>query len=218
MRSLSDPTIDSQFSALPIAIFDAADQPAAPTITDPINGQTISAATYTATISAPTLAASEWRTVADSAGAPNPAIVYQTSGVLEEPTRRTYTFAFPVNNRTEHLQARIRKDGLWSEWATSVNPISYTPPAAPLVATAPDEDNGALTITITNPAPGAGVPAVAYNDVWIDDLDGRGWIRKATMLPTNSTWTYWTPRSGVETGVKVVAVAVNGTSAEGVAP
>lgn len=195
------------------SFFTTADAPPTPTFTDPINGQTISTQSYEAVISAPNVDAVQWRSVADNAGVADPSTVYQDSGIVTVGDLRRHTFTFPVNNRVEHLQASIRVGGLWSPWADSTNPISYTPPVAPEVTKTPDPANAALIIGITNPAPGAGVPAAAYNDVEIDDHDGKGWVRKATMLPTNQPWTYWLARSGVDTGVKVITVATNGTTA-----
>lgn len=53
---------------------------------------------------------------------------------------------------------------------------------------------------------------MSYNDIYVNDGDGEE--RKATFLPTNQPWRYWTPRAGVDYsgGVRVVAVGSNGTT------
>lgn len=197
----------------------AQNTPPAPQFLDPTDGQTIGESSYLAQISAPNVDASEWRTVADDGtGNPNPAIVYSDPVVETSGDLRTHSFEFPTNNRTEHLQVRIEDNLLWSDWESSRNPISYTAPPAPTYVKTDDPTNGRILVAITNPAPGAGEPAMSYNNVYVDDGDGRGEIRKATLLAANAVWAYDLPRSGKNydgtdgTSIRVEAVATNGTT------
>lgn len=202
------------------SFFTAAVAPPAPTFTAPVNGATIGTSSYTATISAPDVIASRWRTVADNAGSPDTSTIYSAAVTQTTGDLRSHTFTFPVNNRTEHLQCQVQNAaGLWSTWADSRNPISYTPPAAPTRALTGGATPPTVTVAITNPTPSGGQPAVAYNDIYVNDNDGTGWVRKATNVAANGTWVYRLPRSGVdfEPLIVVVAVATNGTtSASGV--
>lgn len=191
------------------SFFTAANPPPTPTITDPINGQTIAAETHTATFSAPNVTASQWRTVADMAGAPNTGTVHQDSGVIESSTSRSHTLAFPVNNRPEHVQVRYRLSGLWSSWYSVAVSVSYTPPPVPTVQLTPTGTG--IVVQVTNPTPGAGEQPITHNEIWVDDGDGE--TRRVATLPANGTWTYRTPRSGrdYDGAVRVIAVGDNGT-------
>lgn len=207
-------TYDAQGAVGPYSasgFFTAATPPPAPVITDPINGQTIGAQSYFATMSAPDVDASQWRTVADNAGVPDPTTVHQDSGAIESSTQRSYQLSFPVNNRAEHIQARIRLDGLWSSWYSIAVDVSYTPPPIPARLLTPNGTR--IDVAITNPPPDVGEPAVAFNKVFVDDGDGEE--LRATDLPGNATWTYRTPRSrrDYEPHIRVVAVGDNGTEA-----
>jgi hypothetical protein len=70
-----------------------------------------------------------------------------------------------------------------------------------------------IGVAITNPAPGAGEPAVAYNDVYLSAA-GVPEFRAATMVPANSTWRHWLPDSDAVYTYRIVAVATNGTTSE----
>lgn len=219
-------TADSQGVESPesaSSFFTAADAPPGPVVTAPTNGATVSS-TGTLAWSVPTQDAYQVRRLADTAGAPGdpavPANVYADTGVVEEPTTRARSLTFETNNRAEHLQVRTRYQGLWSPWSSARVQVSFTRPPVPAVTLLPIDtlnagSTDALLITITNPAPTTGQPAVVYNDVLVDDGDGE--TRRATMLPPGTAWTYRLPRARFDYAgrVRVVATAGNGTTATG---
>lgn len=197
------------------ALFTAADPPDGPSITYPINGQTVEQF-ETAAWSAPAQDSYQLRRVADDAGDPDPATVYFDTGEVAEPLTRSLLVEFDVNDRFEHVQVRVKSSSLWSDWASVQVDVSYTPPPTPTFTTYPDAATGSLLVMIANPTPVGDEPPAAYNDVYVDD--GTGSERKATELATNTGWRYWTPVSGRDyTGsIRVVAVAANGTTVSSV--
>lgn len=199
--------------------FTAVDAPAGPTITDPVNAETIILVTNAFTWSAPDQDAYQVRKVADDTltpGTPDTSTVYYDSGEVIDTTTRTVQLDFPVNGRTEHLQVRVKFADLWSEWATIVVDVDYSPPPTPTVDLSTDLATGSLLVTITNPAPVGEDPAASYNDVYVDD--GNGEERRATAVPPNTSWRYWLPVSGRDysTAIRVVAVAASGATASSV--
>lgn len=199
--------------------FTAADAPDGPTITDPVNGETIILPTNAFTWSAPDQDAYQVRKVADdtlSPGTPDTAVVYYDSGEVADTTTRTVQLDFPVNGRTEHLQVRVKFDDLWSDWASIVVDVDYTEPPVPSFEISADIATGSLLVSITNPDPAEGDPAASYNDVYVDD--GNGEERRATAVPPNTSWRYWLPVSGRDysTAIRVVAVAASGATASSV--
>lgn len=204
--------------------FDAQQPPDGPAIIDPANGQTIPADSYTGVISAPTVDASEWTLYADD-GAGN----IDTATILHGPVTvtpadgdvRRYTFTGLANNVPVWWSVRTEDSGLWSAPTQDVRtPVSYAPPPAPTFTVDLDPASGSALISITNPAPAPGEPSVSYNDVYIDDGNGKGFERKVTLLQPNTAWRYWTPPSGFDPAgnVRVTAVATNGTTASTTSP
>lgn len=194
------------------AFFTAADAPAGPTITDPINDGTIGTETYDVDWSVSDQDAYQLRTVADNASSPDTGTVYYDTGEVTSTGTRTHVTPFATNGRTEHVQVRVKDGGLWSDWASVKVNVSYTGPAVPTFTFAPDHSFARLAITITNPVPSGSEPTVTHNDVYIDDGDGEE--RKATGVAPNESWTYKTPKSGrnYDGYVRVVAMGDNGTS------
>jgi hypothetical protein len=201
--------VDGPWSAS--GFFTAADAPAGPTITSPTNGSTVDAVADLVW-STSDQDSYQWRRVADDAGSPDTDTIYADSGEVPNAETRSAPLAFAVNNRTEHLQVRVKFDSLWSEWVSVAVDVSYTPPPVPEVVLSADPATASLLVMITNPAPEDDDPAAAYNDIYIDD--GSGEERKAMQQPANTPWRYWTPVSGRDYAgaVRVVAVAANGTS------
>lgn len=194
------------------ALFTAADPPNGPSITYPINGQTVEQL-ETTVWSAPAADAYELRRVADVAGVADPSTIYFDTGEVAESLTRSLVVEFDTNDRFEHVQVRVKFGGLWSDWASVQVDVSYTPPPTPTFAVYPDATTGSLLIMIANPEPVGDEPAAAYNDVYVDD--GAGEERKVTELATNTGWRHWTPVSGRDYAgsIRVVAVAANGTTA-----
>lgn len=193
------------------AFFTAASPPAAPAITAPINGSVVAS---NSTLAAWTTAAQtdyQVRTVADNAGAPNTATIYTDTGIVTDAAARTRSVTFDTNNRYEHLQVRVRNNGLWSTWASVRVQISFTPPPAPSVVTAVNASQAAIAVTITNPAPAGGEPALAYNDLYRRVAGVGSGVRVGTGLPAG-VFTDRTPASGVAYQYLARAVATNGTT------
>lgn len=197
------------------SFFKAGTPPTAPTITSPTNGSTISQSTGSVAWSYPSQQAYQARKVADSAGNPDTATVYYDSGVVESTTARTQALTFPVNNRWEHIQVRIRDGGLWSTWASVRVNVAYTPPGVPTVVAAGNDSLGYISVAITNPAPGAGEPTVTQNYLYRrEDASGDG-IRIKTGIAASGTYNDHAVATGVVYQYKAVAVGSNGTTRDG---
>lgn len=192
--------------------FTADDPPAGPTITYPINGQDAEQSETLVWSSADQDAYQVRRVADDGAGAPDTGTIYQDTGEVTTALIRSLALTFATNNRTEHIQVRVKNDGLWSEWVSVMVNVDYSPPMVPTLVTYVDTSTASLLLMITNPAPTGGAPVTVYNDVYVDDGDGEE--RKATAVATNTGWRYMTPRSGRDysTAIRVVAVAANGTT------
>lgn len=193
--------------------FTAANAPATPTITDPINNQTIPVNTYVVRWSAPDQDSYQVRRVADNAGSPDTGTVYYDSGEVVSTTARSKDLSFAVNNRYEHIQVRIKNDGLWSSWASVRVQISYTQPPVPTLILDNNDAAGRVEVDITNPAPGGGEPALVYNDLYRREVGGE-WIRIATALGNSANYNDYGASAGVSYEYKVVAFGDNSTSIE----
>lgn len=193
--------------------FTAEEAPPAPTITDPANLGTINSDPYTVAWSTPVQEAYQVRTVADAAGSPDPATVYEDSGEVVSTTARSRSMPFPVNGRTEHVQVRIRADGLWSPWTSVQITISYTPPAAPTATVTADIPEGAVSIAATHPAPAGSEPTVVAMDIYrrltADGGDGV-LLPGAVGLAPGATHIDWTVASGAAYEYRVRAIGDNG--------
>lgn len=132
------------------SFFTAATAPALPTITTPTSGSTVSN-TVSFTWSAPAQTSYQIRKVADIAGVADTATVYFDTAEVVDIAARSRTLTFPVNNRYEHLQVRIKNSGLWSTWASVRVLVSYTAPLVPTLVATPNDATGSIVIAITNP-------------------------------------------------------------------
>jgi hypothetical protein len=193
--------------------FTAIDPPVGATITSPANNATIGAEFHQVTWSVPAQDAVELRRVGDNAGAANTALVYWTSGTITSPTARAFTVPFPTNNRYEHVQVRVRKDGLWTGWASARVQVSYTPPGDPtIVATGVDLAGvgtpHALNITVTANPTGS-VPTAL--DLWVRDPYTLEVLQIAEDEPLG-TFTWYNPAASTAYEVQAVVRADNGTS------
>lgn len=211
-------TYDSQGLVGPYSsssFFTASETPATPTITAPVNGATVGSS-ETISWSTPAQARYQVRRVADNAGSPDTSTVYWDTGEVVDATTRTLTASFSTNDRWEWVQVRVKAGGLWSAWAAVRVQVSWTPPASPTVTLTPNPTTVSIAVAITNPTPAGGEPSVSYNDVYLSAPGVPEW-RAATFVPPNSAWVFWTPTSGLDYTARVVAVAANGTTAEGTA-
>lgn len=181
--------------------FSAADGPAEPTITDPIQNDTIAAETRDVTWSAPQQDAYQLQVL-------DGGLVEHDTGTVVSTSRTAYGVPFPTNNVSRSIRVRVRSSGLWSSWYTIAVSVSYTrPPTPSFTLTAAGT---AIVVQVANPVPGAGEPAVVQNDVFVTE-DGTE-QRRAVVTP-NGSWTYWLPKAGLDYAplVRVEAIGDNGT-------
>lgn len=201
------------------AFFTVATPPAGPAFTSPVNNATISQATQVFDWTTTAQDSYQIRSVADDgSGGADTATIYFDLGEVIDAAARTATLSFPTNGRTEHVQIRVKVSGLWSDWTDSTHPVSYTPPATPLVSVTADDATASITVSVTQPTPTGGQPAVVSCDIYRRELDVSGaavagtTLRVATAQPANATWTDWAPASGVSYQYEAVAIAANATS------
>ncbi|MDN4173910.1 hypothetical protein QWY28_13195 [Nocardioides sp. SOB77] len=212
-------TYDAQGLAGPWStsgFFTAGDSPAGPSILYPIAGQQLEQ-NERVTWSTATQVAFQVRRVGDTGGAPDESVVYYDSGRIASVEARFLPLVFETNGRAEHVQVRVEYGDLWSPWVSVGVEVSYTPPPTPSFTIAADPKTASLTVTLFNPLPAGDDPPASYNDVYVTEpVDGvLVEQRRATRLPQNTTWRYWTPISGHDysAAFRVVAVAANGTTA-----
>jgi hypothetical protein len=195
------------------SFFTAATQPSAPTITAPTSGGTVGTVTATFSWSNATETDYQVRKVADLAGSPDTSTIYYDSGDVVDSVTRSVSLSFPVNNRYEHLQVRIKNSGLWSVWSSIRVLVSYTAPATPTLAVTTQAAPGTVTLTVTNPTPTGGQPTVAYWDIYRRIGATGTAIRIAKTI--TAPWIDYTVANNVDYRYFVRAVgAVTGTTAD----
>ncbi len=204
------------------AFFTAASSPSEPTITDPINGGTVNTDPYPVGWSTPEQDAYQVRTVADDGGSPDTGTVYQDTGTVESTSARSQSMVFDTTGRTEHVQVRIRVNGLWSAWASVSVSVAYTAPATPTGVVTATPADGLNNIDITNPTPVGGQPSVTFNRIHAriaaggrPDLQrtvGGVGIPIGTNIATNGVFDDLAASSGANTEYQIEAVGSNGVS------
>lgn len=194
------------------AFFTAADTPAGPSITDPVNGQTIPSSSYTVAWSTASQDSYQLRRVADSAGAADTATVYFDSGEVVGPLTRSRLVTFETNGRWEHVQVRTRVSGLWSAWASVRVNVSYTAPATPTIAVVADSPKGAISVQATHPTPAGGQPTVTSIDVYRREAATGDGIRVAAAWGATQVFEDWAVASGVSYAYRVKANGANNVS------
>lgn len=137
-------------------------------------------------------------------------------GTLEDSTKTagagtSHTFSYALENRASYSVDLILWDakGIASTTVTRTFICTYTPPATPTIAATTDNTRGSITLTITNPAPTGGQPALSYNEVWRKKSTETTYIRIATAIVSGGTFTDYTPASGVTYNYKVRAIGTN---------
>lgn len=195
------------------SFFTAADSPGVPSITAPTSGSTVNA-TGSVTWSVTTQTSYQVRKVADLAGAADPTNIYYDTGEVVDTATRTLALTYPVNNRYDHLQVRVKAAGLWSAWADCRVLVSWTAPMVPTVVCTPNPARASILIAVTNPAVTGGAPVTAYNDIEVSAFGIE--YRAKTLMAPNSTWEWMLPGSGWAYAVRAVAVGTNGTTASSV--
>lgn len=195
------------------SFFTAADAPNPPTITNPLNGGTISAENELVEWSAPDQDSYQLRKVADAAGSPDTGTIYLDTGEVPTSGARSRSVAFPTNLRYEHVQMRIKDNGLWSSWASVRVHVSYDPPAEPTLTVSTLDQPGAIVVTPAHPAPTGDEPDVTSVDLYrrvVGDT-GDGTRLAAGNAPT-APFADWAVAAGVAYEYRVQALGDNGTS------
>jgi hypothetical protein len=201
------------------ATFYVASPPSAPTITDPVNNQTISTATYDMDWSIADQDAWQGRRVADNAGSPDPGTIYEDTGTVEEASTRTKTWTVTVNNRTEHWQVRARHDGVWGDWGTVKVNIAFTGPEIPTLVVTSVSASGYISLEPTQPTPGSGKPTVIAIDVYRTETSSKDdAIRIAAAIDPEATYYDYQVADCGENGPSykyyIVAIGDNGSTTE----
>lgn len=199
--------------------FVAATPPPGPTITDPSDGQTIPSESYVVAWSTSEQGAYELRRVADDAGSPDTEDVLWDSGTVQSSGARSRTVEFPANGQWEHVQLRIRRDGLWSPWASKRVEVSYTPPAVPTVTVTVHQvmvdgllRDAGLAVSADHPTPAGDQPDVVSMDVHRRRVGESGdGIRVATDLDPSGQHIDFAVASGVAYEYRVRAIGDNDT-------
>lgn len=186
-------------------VFAAGDKPIAPTIIEP---------TETITIPRPNVSWSSADQVSYQVQVLNDlsAVVWDTNEVISG--NKVVTVGIDLaNNKTYTFKVRIKNaDSLWSDYATSTQPVSYTPPATPTIAVTSQTEK--ILLQVTNPVPSGTQPNVAYNDLYRKKSNETAWVRIDTNISTNGSFTDYTAASGVSYDYKVIAIGDNGTIVE----
>jgi hypothetical protein len=143
-------------------------------------------------------------------------VVLYASGEVVNATARTQSLSHPVNGRVEHLQVRIRVNGLWSVYSSVKITVSFTPPATPTLGTIPDQQFLRITVLVVNPTPAGSQPVVERNEVSRRQVGTTLVERLSTTVASNGQVIDRTPGVGGQVyEYRALAVGVNGTTAEG---
>lgn len=107
-------------------------------------------------------------------------------------------------------------EGLPSTVQTVNFTVDYLEPAIPTVVATPMATSGFIRVTITNPVPGGGQPALADQDLYrrVVGTTDEG-IRVAAGLASGAVQDDWRAVSGVAYEYRVLARGANGTSVYG---
>ena len=174
------------------------------TLTAPAVGATIATGTVTAT----------W-TYADGSGRPQAGYRVQllvggaqVDGIEGGGTATSWTSGALTNATTYTINAQVQNSaGLWSTVASRTFNTVFPQPPAPAVTGAFNQDTGAATLTITNPAPGGGQVAAVSNRVYRDG------VLIASGLAVSTPYTDPVPALGANPSYRVEAVSATPSTA-----
>lgn len=203
-------TYDQEGEVGPFAtnsIIDAAEPTTAPTITRPLNEDTV--ATSKVIVSWSTLNQDNYEMQ----------LVKDEQVIWSENVRstiRTRQIPFELENNTTYtINLRVDTDEeLPSEWATVNFVTSFTTPSTPIVEPNGLDDTASIVLEITNPIAGTeGEPTVLRNEVFRRKSgSGNDFIRIADNVEKNGTFIDYTPASGVQYEYLVRAIGENDTT------
>lgn len=191
------------------AFFTAAARTPMPGVTQPASGAVIGGASMPVVWTTSTVQAQyQVRVMPDSDGQASGSPLYDSGPTVS--TVQDVTVPATWTGTAVHVQVRaMDQGGLWSAWADVPVTINWQPPATPTLTLTVDQDpssptGGSILIQVTNPAPSGNEPDADTNVLWIIE-GGTRW--QAATVGKDGSWRYWTPLSGVDTGVQAVASA-----------
>ena len=191
--------------------------PDIPVITDPTPGANITSTPYNVDWTCPDQAQGyQVRTVRRTPGGiPDPATVYQDTGLVADAVARTASITFATNLRYEYVQVRVKNGGVLCDWASNVCWVQWLAPATPTVEVIANSTAGYISVQATHPAPAGGQPTVTSEDIYRSEYaDGSGAIRIATLRTPGALYYDYTVASGRDYFYQVRAIA--GTTADSV--
>lgn len=190
------------------AIFKTSAPPTA-TIVEPAAGATITGPRVTMTVSVDDpegrpLGSVAYRLYDDNAGAKG--FVVREHNNVAAFTRTIDEDLTPYNGLYVWLEVQpTDADGIVGPAVAQRHFVSFTPPQTPLLSASAQNANGRIHLQVTNPAPGAGQPAVVENDLY--KLIGGAWVRIAAAIPPNGTFDDYAAPSGAAQTYRVQAIA-----------
>jgi hypothetical protein len=145
----------------------------------------------------------------------DPSLVEHDSGWRTLAGDRTYTVLIPLpdgsNWRTELFTRNT--EGLASAPDAAVFTVDYVEPAVPTLVVAADHGAGQIMVSITNPTPGGGQPALAFQDLYRRVVgDGTDGEPLATGLASGAQWPDRKAVHGVPYEYRVRAQGVTGAA------
>ena len=184
-------------------------QTAAPTITSPGAGATITADSVTLEWTVAEQAAFRVRTTLTSGGAQ----VHDSGWVTSTATSYTPPVVLAdLTGYTLYLSTR-NGAGLASAEVSRAVTVDYAEPATPTLVATPLPASGVIRVAITNPAPTGGQPAVSSQDLYRRTVGDTGAGELvATGQASGTTVDDWRAVSGVAYEYQVVTRGVNGTT------
>jgi hypothetical protein len=178
-----------------------------PTITTPADAGTVTTDTVVVTWSVAQQTAYQVQTITSGLVLQDSGKVNGTATSYVSPERLANTLSYSVKLWTWN------NEGLQSDPDTNSFTVTYTEPAVPALTVSPQPGLGVLRVKITNPTPGGGQPAVAYNEVWRLRTGGVGnGIRIATNVANNGSIDDWKVPHGVDFSYRALVRAVTGAS------
>ncbi len=147
---------------------------------------------------------------------PGGVLTYDSNWVLDSTTSHTPPLSLATGTGWTIGLTTRNLEGLASNTVTRNFSVSYVTPATPTTAAFPQPALGVIRITITNPTPGGGQPALAsqilYRRVVGDTSDG---IAVAADLGSGAVYDDFEAVDKVNYEYRSVASGVNGTSVAG---
>lgn len=143
-------------------------------------------------------------------------VVLWDSGKVSDVNARQRTINYALINLTSYKIKLTVWDSFDTASTQAVRTFStsFTPPAVPTIVSAGDATNGRITITITNPTPQGLEPGNLYNDLHRRKQGETAWVRLATQIAVNGSYSDYTPQSATIYEYKVTIYGDNDTSNE----